>query len=73
MDSPPVIGDLADLTTLGHEFRVEITAAAGGVFTGIVRLIGPAPAVEAAGVRRDDTVTFSESNIKALRRRGGGA
>lgn len=70
MTSRPAIGDLVDLTKLGHEFHVEITAFAHISFTGIARLIGRDPAVEAAGVKRGETIMFNESNILALHRLG---
>ena len=72
IDSPPAVGDHAGLTKLGHKFHVEITKISGDSFTGIVRrIIGQAPALEAAGVHRGDTVTFSEGNIQELHRQGG--
>ncbi len=72
MDSPPAVGDLVDLTMLHHEFRVEITGVEGDSFTGVVCHIGREPAIEAAGVKRGNTVTFKKSSIKALHRQGGG-
>lgn len=74
ISSPPTINDLVDLTKLGFEFRVEITKIENGSFEGVVRTIGPTPAIEAikdTGVRREGCVSFSENNIFALHRVAG--
>jgi len=71
IDAPPSIGELADLTQGGHEFRVEITNITDESISGRVQVIGPAPTLEACGIRRGQIVSFSESNIQELHRQGG--
>lgn len=73
MSSPPAIGDLVDLTKLDYEFHVEIADIAGDSFTGFVCLVGQSLTIEDVCIKRGDTVSFKEINIKALHRQGSNA
>ena len=68
MNSPPAVGDTARLSKDDYEFDVEITAISGAELSGTVTRIGPQPAIEAAGIKRGDTVSFNSVHIHTLYR-----
>lgn len=66
MNSPPVIGEIARLTKKGYEFDIEIQDTSREALSGVVTRIGPQPAIEAAGIKRGDVVSFYTGHIHAL-------
>lgn len=68
MNSPPTTGETARLTKGGYEFDVEIKDASGAALSGVVTRIGPQPAIEAAGIKRGDIVSFHTDHIHTLYR-----
>lgn len=68
MNSPPAVGETARLTKDGYEFDVEIEGTTGAELSGVVTRIGPQPAVEAAGIKRGDTVSFHAVHVHTLYR-----
>lgn len=68
MNSPPAVGETARLTKEGYEFDVEIKGVSGPSLSGVVTRIGPEPAIEAAGIKRGDAVSFQAIHIHTLYR-----
>lgn len=68
MDSPSKVGESVNLTLDNMEFTVKITSIEGSNYAGNVVRIGPEPKLEAAGIKRNDNVTFQANHIRRIYR-----
>lgn len=66
MNAPPAVGETAQLTKEGYEFDVEIKEISGTELSGVVTRIGPPSTLEAAGIKRGDTISFQTVHIHTL-------
>lgn len=68
-DLEPQVGERVKITANGYEFEVEIYSVDGESLEGVVRVIGPAAALEAEGIYRGDRVSFTTTNVSILYRK----